>query len=163
MKTNIVVIGLDYEYNLKIGKLIADKINLYFLDVLQYINYSLFSIKDIIEKFGIEYLERKENSVVSSCAEFENTVICIPYMYFFRNNQYERFLNNSNIIYLEKQIKNIDTKNLEDTLLIDLIAKEDRILDFEKVCNKKITTKNKNEEDIVNEVINYLRSNKSEY
>lgn len=160
MKTNIVILGLDYEYNLDIAQLLADKTSLYFLDVKQYLNYSLFSRQEMEAKCGIDYLIKQENSVVKSCADFENTIICMPYMYFFRDNIYQRFFDNCEIIYLyfsKQKLQKIAYNNSSDnTLAIDILAFEDRNADINKISNIKVCVSNKNKQTVVKEILNNL-------
>ena len=91
---NIVILGLDYEYNLKIGKILSDSLGMFFLDFKDYVEYSLFSTKDMLEKCGVEYLEKQQKKCLMSASEFENTVLCIPYNYFFEQDNNKLFESN---------------------------------------------------------------------
>ena len=155
MKKNIVILGINYEFNLKVAQELSECIDMYFLDVEEFINYSLFSKVEMLQKCGVEYMTKQENSAVKSCAEFEKTIICIPHLYFFRDNMYKNFIQDSYIIYLYFSKDELDKmQNVSKTFEVDMIAFEDRNIDFEKVCNKKIDTLEKDCDAIVKEIIN---------
>ena len=162
MKSNIIIIGLDYKYNLEIGKLLADTTNLYFLDVMEYVNYTLFSRKDMQEKCGVEYLEKQENSAIKGCLEFENMVMTFPYVYFNRNANNEKFRSNATVIYLyfskEKLTKKIDDNSFLDTLSVDVIAFNDRDKELNNASDIKINVRNKKKQTVINEIVEKLRS-----
>ena len=162
MKSNIIILGLDYKYNLEIGKLLADKTNLYFLDVMEYVNYTLFSRKDMKEKCGVEYLEKQENSAIKGCLEFENTVMTFPYLYFVRNKNNIDLKSNAKIVYLYFSKKNL-TKKTDDgefweTLSVDIIVFDDRDKEMSSVSDLKIIVKNKKKQTVIKEIVEKLRS-----
>lgn len=164
MRNVIILLGLNYEYNVEIGQLVAQKSDLYFLDAKEYINYNLFSRKDMLEKCGIDYLQNQENSVIKSCADFENTIIAMPYMYFFRNKMYNNFLDKSYIVYLNfsyNKLKSLSNNVSDDSMLdLNLLAFDDRNDDMKKICDVKINVSNKKKETIVNEILNFYRGEK---
>ena len=162
MESNIIVIGLDYKYNLMIGKCLADAMSLYFLDADEYVNYALFSRKDMQEKCGIAYLEKQENSAINSCLEFENTVITLPYLYLSRNKSNKKFKNNATIVYLyfskENLTKKINSNSFSETLSIDVIAFDDRDKELTDMCDIKIYVRNKKKNTVLKEILDKLRS-----
>ncbi len=162
MKQNIVIVGLNYKYNLMIGKILANNFNMYFLDALEYVNYSLFSRNDMLEKCGIEYLNNQENKAIKSCSEFENSVICIPCDLFLRNQNFEKFKTTSNIVYLyfsqERLTNLINDSNDNNIAKVDLLVFEDRNNDLQKICDIMIKISNKKSQTIVKEIDRTLRS-----
>lgn len=154
MNKNIIIIGIDYKYNLNIAQLLSESIDMYFLDVEELVNYNLFSKSEMLEKCGIEYLTKQETSVIKSCADYENTIMCMPYSYFFRNKMYTNFLDNSYIIYLYFSKKTLlKKKDLSKTFNTDMIVFEERDNNLNNICNKKINVSNKKNETIVNEIL----------
>ncbi len=143
---NIVILGLDYEYNIKVGKTLSDNLGMFFLDFKEYVEYNLFSTKDMLEKCGKEYLLKQEKKCVESASEFENTVICMPYSYFFEQNAYKLFKSAYKVyVYFSKN--KLSKLYSGDTRAVDLIVFSDRDKDLTnvsdlKLCvgNKKITT-----------------------
>lgn len=164
MKSNIVIVGLNYEYNLDLSKSLSELTDLYFLDVREYINYTLFSRNDMLEKCGVEYLEKQEKSAIISCSNFENSIICIPSEYFVKDHMYENFKANSHIIYVYfsiNKLEKISQKFDEYSFLpINLIAFKDRDLELKNVSNLKICVGNKNLKTVANEIINFIKGTK---
>lgn len=160
MKINIVIIGLNYEYNLDISNMLADKTGMFLLDVNQYLNYSLLSRKNMEEVCGIEYLESQENAVIKSCAEFENSVICMPAMYFLRNEQYKNF-DRSVIIYIRHTKPSLEKVNdtqsqYYSALPVDLINFKDRDSELKSISYLTVNVTNKKKDTIVKEILTRL-------
>ena len=78
MIKNVVIIGLNYEYNIEIAQSVADSLEAYFLNGDEYVNYQLQNKKNMKELCGVEYLKAQENKAIKGCAEFENSIITIP-------------------------------------------------------------------------------------
>ncbi len=140
---NIVILGLDYEYNIKVGKTLSDDLGMFFLDFKEYVEYNLFSRKDMLEKCGKGYLALQERKCVASASEFENTVICMPYSYFCNEDAHKLFTSAYKVyLYFSKnKLKKLPV--IEDTITVDLITFSDRDEDITKVCNLKICVGNK--------------------
>lgn len=150
MDKNIVILGLNYEYNTNVGKLLSDNLGMFFLDFKEYVEYSLFSTKDILEKCGKEYLMEQEKKCVKSASEFENTVICMPYSYFFDENANKLYENAQKVyVYFSKnKLKN----NTNDTTPVDVIAFDDRDEQLKNECDIKVTVGNKKIDTVCNEI-----------
>ncbi len=152
---NIVILGIDYEYNIHIAELLTKSLDMYFLDVNHYLSYSLFSRSEMLAKCGLEYLNRQENLVVKSCADFENTIMCIPYNNFFREEIYKNFLEKSYIIYLYFSKEKLQEKQCSSNDLgVDLLVFDDRNNKINNICNKKICIGNKKDNTVINEILN---------
>ncbi len=156
---NIVILGLDYEYNLKIGKLLSDSLGMFFLDFKEYVEYSLFSTKDMLEKCGVEYLEKQQKKCLISASEFENTILCIPYGYFFEQDANKLFESTEKFyIYFSKnKLSKIEDA---DTLKVDLMVFSDRDLQLSNACNHKICVGNKKLETVEGEIMKILEGTK---
>ena len=153
MNKNIVILGFDYRYNISIAELLNQSLDMYFLDVNQYVNYALFSKSEMLEKCGIEYLNTQENKAIKSCAEFENTIMCIPNIYFFRSDNYKLFKENSFIVYLYQSKEKLLRKVKKEDFSADLLIFEDKDNELNNICNKKIIITNKKKESVVNEIL----------
>ncbi len=153
---NIVILGLNYEYNIQIGQLLTEKLDMYLLDFKQYVEYDLFSTKDMLEKCGVDYLNKQEKKCLKKCSEFEKSVICVPYSYFFDEDAYKLFKSDY-IVYLYFSKQKLQNVKSDDTLALDLIVFDERDQDLSENCNKKIVVSNKKPQTIVNEIISYVR------
>lgn len=155
MIDNVVIIGLNYEYNIEIAQSIADSFGLYFLNCDEYINYQLQNRKDMEELCGVEYLRTQENKAVKSCSEFENSIITIPSHYFLRDNQYTNF-SHSLIIYIkfskEKLIKQSKLGFVDEFIVPNLLTFEQNNFELERISKFIISVRNKKKSTIEDEI-----------
>ena len=77
--TNIVLVCLDGDFNRNICKELANKLDMFFADLKDYIEYDLLDSKTILEKCGIEYLAQREFKASQSFARFENSVLTVDF------------------------------------------------------------------------------------
>lgn len=115
MKPNLVVVGFEYEFNKKLCIYLADKLDMFFVDVKELIEYDLVNSKEALLRCGKEYIEKEERKTVRNVSEYENTVVNIPYDLFVNNRD---FFKNNNINIFIKPFKADD---------IDMLVMEDRI------------------------------------
>ena len=64
MKNKIIIVGLNYSYDKCLASNLADESGAFFLDVEDYISYSLFDRTAMKEKCGTEYLYKQEQSAI---------------------------------------------------------------------------------------------------
>ena len=95
---NIVIVSLDDKFNKNASSLLADKLEMFFAETKELIEYDLINPKDILQKCGIEYLKAREKKVVENISIYEGTVISIPFDLF---KDYFYLFDKSIIIYLE--------------------------------------------------------------
>lgn len=111
---NLVIIGFDYKKVKCLAKKLSDMLGMYFLDILDYIEYDLANKEEMIQTCGIDYYLKQESKIVSSSFTFENMVLNIRY------NQLYSYLKNFElpehniIIYLQTDEKNISKRVLKD-------------------------------------------------
>ena len=53
MKNKILIVGLDTAYNKSLAQNLANESGAYFLDIEDYVSYSLFNVHTMKEKCGI--------------------------------------------------------------------------------------------------------------
>ena len=105
----------EYEFNKKLCIYLADKLDMFFVDVKELIEYDLVNSKEALLRCGKEYIEKEERKTVRNVSEYENTVVNIPYDLFVNNRD---FFKNNNINIFIKPFKADD---------IDMLVMEDRI------------------------------------
>ncbi len=67
------------EYNNKVAKILADKLDAYYLDGSAYIVYELtYPVERYISDFGKELYEKKEQNAIKALEDYENTIIVLP-------------------------------------------------------------------------------------
>ena len=86
MKSNILLVGLDYDFIKNVANELANKFDMFFLDVNDLIEYNLIDTKNVKVTCGVEYFEKVEKKIALSVAEYENTVINFPYSLFLNAN-----------------------------------------------------------------------------
>lgn len=145
MKPNLVVVGFEYEFNKKLCIYLADKLDMFFVDVKELIEYDLVNSKEALLRCGKEYIEKEERKTVRNVSEYENTVVNIPYDLFVNNRD---FFKNNNINLFIKPFKADD---------IDMIVMEDRIALLKNDCKIFIENRENSVESCYNKIITKLK------
>ena len=86
MKSNILLVGLDYDFVKSVANELANKFDMFFLDVNDLIEYNLIDTKNVKVTCGVEYFEKVEKKIALSVTEYEKTVINFPYSLFLNAN-----------------------------------------------------------------------------
>ncbi len=80
MKSNISLIGLMPGYIYKVARILADKLEAFFLDGAAYISYEItYPIDEFISDFGRELYEVNERKAIRALEDYENTIIVLPF------------------------------------------------------------------------------------
>lgn len=145
MKPNLVVVGFEYEFNKKLCIYLADKLDMFFVDVKELIEYDLVNSKEALLRCGKEYIEKEERKTVRNVSEYENTVVNIPYDLFVNNRD---FFKNNNINIFIKPFKADD---------IDMLVMEDRIALLKNDCKIFIENRENSVENCYNKIITKLK------
>lgn len=137
MKSNILLVGLDYDFIKDVANALAGKFDMFYLDVKDLIEYTLIDAKDVQVKCGLEYFKKIETKIALSAAEYENTVINFPY---------ELFLNANFSNILGKRAVTIFIKMDKETLIKDNFKNAEKsVLSIEILTcdelNKMLTNK----------------------
>lgn len=94
---NVVLVSLAEKFCKGVAVLLAEKLDMYNVDAKEMVVYDLINPKEVLEKCGLEYLKKRERSVISSISGFQNSVISINFNLFMDN--YDLF-ENSFVCYL---------------------------------------------------------------
>ena len=147
MKTNITLICLLDAFNKNIGKLLCDKLDMFFVDVEDMIEFELGDTNHILsvlgDKEGKKYMKETEAKVVKRIASFENTLVCVKPKTLFSNRNYDRLKKSNYIVYLQ-----ISPKYLSK------IAEESKDIIDEKLLTVAFTEKDKMYVDSSDMVVN---------
>lgn len=129
---NMLIISLDEKFTKNVANILADMLEMYFADCKDLIIYDLINPKEVLQKCGYEYLQKREKGVIMNCSEYENTVISISYDLF---REYSEFFSNSFVIYLELpklKLKEPTNKIAYQSRDEFLKEKADMVLSFER-------------------------------
>ena len=147
---NIVLVCLDGDFNRLVCKELAEKLDMFFADLGDYIEYDLLDSKAILEKCGLEYLNEREYGAAKSFAKFENAVLTVGYDLFKQNRS--AFTKSSLIVYLRLSKKWIDKKET-----INLLSFEWRDEYLASQSGLIIQLKSKAKTKAINEVMQGLQ------
>jgi len=133
MKTNITFICLLQNYSKNVAKLLCDKLDMYFTDVEDMLEFELGDVDHIMNmlgsKDGKKYMKETEVKVVKRIASFENTLVCVEPTTLFSNKNFDRLKKTSYIIYLQISPKFLgkraeETKDIIDEKMLTLAFTE---------------------------------------
>ena len=147
MKTNITFICLLENFSKNIGKLLCEKLDMFFVNVEDMIEFELGDTEHILDvlgnREGKRYMKDIETKVVKRIASFENTLVCARPATLFGNKNYDRFKKTSYFVYLQ-----ISPKYLSK------VAEETKDIIDEKMLTVAFTEKDKMFVDSADMVVN---------
>lgn len=133
-KANICLIGLSNHFVDKYAFELSKKLDMFYANTSQIIQFELFDLNKMEEVCGKEYLEKKETSIIKRVCKFENTVLNVEYHLLNNQSNYNIIKENCLIIYLKLNLnrykKEIEKENLSEgsnILNIDLFNDRDFI------------------------------------
>ena len=160
MKNKILIVGLDTAYNKSLAQNLANESGAYFLDIEDYVSYSLFNVHTMKEKCGIYYFNQQEYKSIVSCADYENSVINFPCDLFLRNEMYKFFIESSICVYVkfsELAINKADKNYSDDAkLTTNILCFKEINKQLESICDYTIYVKNKKISTIIKEIISKI-------
>lgn len=125
MKSNILLVGLDYNFIKNVAGELANKLDMFFLDVNDLIEYNLIDAKNVRVKCGVEYFEKVEKKIALSVAEYENTVINFPYSLFLNANFSSILAKRALIIFIKMDKETLvkeNFKNNKNSLSLEILT-----------------------------------------
>ena len=75
MISNIVVACLREDLKQNIVKILADKLEMYFADIDELVKYEAINPQEVIDRVGVEYLQKLTDKQVYNISTYENTII----------------------------------------------------------------------------------------
>ncbi|MBS3051760.1 MAG: shikimate kinase [Candidatus Aenigmarchaeota archaeon] len=168
-KSNISLIGFWATGKTTIGKELARKLNMDFVDIDQIIeNKSKMSIFEMFEKLGEEKFREMEIKEMDKIQTMKNTVIACGAGVVLNNINMKNLKQNSVVIWLDANSKEIAERIKKDKNFRILRPKEltlDRIDEFlgvrnslyKKYCDFKIDTFGKSISQNINEILENLK------
>lgn len=117
---NIIVVSLDEKFCNSVSSFLASKLDMYYANCKDLIEYDLIDPKDVLDKCGVEYLRKREKGVIENCASYQNTIIAINYDLF---KDYFQLFDKSVIIYLF-----VPKEKISDTINNIVFEKRDKFL-----------------------------------
>ena len=157
MKTNIALVCLFNNYSRNVSKLLGDKLDMFYVDVEDMLDFELGDvehIRDVLgDKEGENYISKSRNKVIESVCSFENTIITIDPSALFEKKTYKKVTQSCFVVYLQISPKYFATKaksskdNIPDDILGIAFAERDKqyvdesdlVVDCSKLKESKAT------------------------
>jgi len=163
MKSNIVLIGFMGAGKTVIGKTIARSLDMRLVDMDKLIEEKAgMSINEIFSKYGEEHFRRLETEMSKECGEFCNTIISTGGGIVLNSKNIELLKKNSLVFLLWADVETIYERikyktdrpllRVENPLLKISELLEYRREMYEKSCDYKIETDNKEIDEVAMEI-----------
>ena len=113
VKNNIVLFCLDYDYSLSIGKNLADRFQMYFLDIQGLYEFDIKprTLTETIREGGIERYRHEIQGAIKYVSTFDNALIAIESGAVLNPINVQRLKEHSLVVYIRKLPKwSIDSK-----------------------------------------------------
>lgn len=130
LKNNILLLCLSGKYARKIGEKLANKLEMFFVDVNDILEYNLVN-NSMLQNFGIEYYKKEQRKVVLSISQYENSLVTGNMNLFFENDVIEKYLPNFTTIYLKFEKESLKKIEIDFELKNTHIAFEEE----DKICS----------------------------
>ena len=167
-KSNVYLVGLMGSGKTSIGKILAKRMGMNFIDLdNEIIKDQQCSISEIFDRFGEEKFRHLENEKLLSTVEIDNCVISTGGGIIMDQDNIKIMVENGSIIHLDidletqlLRIKNkknrplLRDKDDERKILVKMRKERDHI--YKKIAIGSVNTSNKKRNDIVNEVVNII-------
>ncbi len=141
MKTNIALICLLNNYSNEVAELLSEKLEMFFVDVDEMVEFELGDAEHINETLGDQegaaYIKKCEDKVVSNVAGFENTIISLSPTTMFSGQNYEVLSQTSYVIYLQIAPKFFEKRAKFSADVIDKDLTELNFTDCDKLYVEK--------------------------
>lgn len=126
---NILLVCLDDKFIKDVSASLAEKLDLFFVDCGDMIEYDITNSKDVVKKCGFEYLKKRERGVLSGCADYENTVLSLKFEIFsefYDCFKYSLivFVDESNLNLNEKEMKEYKSQKISLSEVFDVTVKK---------------------------------------
>lgn len=166
MITNICLVGMMGANKHEIGKLLAKKLNMNFVDIDELVSYDHLPIAQLFAKFGeshFHYLERQELKRVCG---YENTVVSTGSGVFFKDENVKTVQKTCAIIYIYVSFAEIQNRIYNSEITRDMakgisIHQMKEFYDlctekFRRYCHLEVDTSNLSAEDSADKIFEIL-------
>lgn len=161
MKSNILLVSLDYDFTKAVAIKLANYFDMHYLDIKDLIEYSLMDRENMKLKCGLEYVEKEEQKILNSVRDYENSVINFPYSLYMKNNNNLYLSDNAITIFIkinENLLYNLNSKKeIGKQLTVELITQNELSEMLEKKTECCVSIKTIDEIECVNNIIEKLK------
>jgi len=162
-KSNVCLIGLAKNITDKIGKELAIKLDMFYANLEEIMEFELIDIHNVEIVCGKDYLAKKENSILKRICTYENTLVNIDYSMLNNNSTLEFVKDNCLIIYIrfdiDKYIKQLREENIsfeEKQIYSELYPDRDYLCS--NMADLVVLSEKEDEKEISDEIFNAILS-----
>ena len=136
MISNICIIGLIPEVTAQVSMALAEKLEMFYANVDDLIEFELMDMKKLEEVCGTEYLIQEEKSIVRKICSYENTLLTLKYSVLNNEDNIRNIRENCLLIYLRFDKPNYD---------VVVKRESSEVLDEEVYNDRDVICKNRSE------------------
>jgi len=114
LKKNLTIIALNTEFKKNIAKKLANELDMFYVDINEFVKYDVVDVNEIIKTAGLEYYNTLETKAVKTISGYENTLTTLNLSTFFCNDNYKYLKQSSLFIYIKVKYSDFKTKLLEE-------------------------------------------------
>lgn len=157
-KSNLCLIGLSKQFTDEICKELSVRLDMFYANVEQILEYELQDMQRMEELCGKEYLLKEEKSIIKRVATYENTVVNINYSNLNNETNLNYIKSNCLLIYLklekDRYRREQDKENLtKNEKLINLDLYKDRDFICKNISDLTILCGELTKEEIINIIL----------
>ena len=108
MISNICIIGLIPEVTAQVSMALAEKLEMFYANVDDLIEFELMDMRKLEEVCGTEYLIREEKNIVRKICSYENTLLTLKYSVLNNEDNIRNIRENCLLIYIRFDKPNYD-------------------------------------------------------
>lgn len=164
MKTNITIVCFVNSFEKKVAKALADDLELYYVDVNDFMEFNLINSSEVLTTCGADYLTKIERKTVKTVSEFENTVITLDTNMLFDKENIKSLKETSIMVYIqvinkafENEIKNAATED-KAHLEVQGLVFEEREKQLLTACDIVVPSNNLNEKSTIKKVVKAINA-----
>lgn len=166
----VILIGFMGVGKTSVGKALSKRLNIDFIDTdCEIEKITINTITEIFEKYGEKYFRKLENQILKNLVQSDNKIISTGGGIIVSKENYEILKKEENVIFLDASTETIiqhlskethirpllkDSKNLYKKIDDLMSIRYER---YKEVCNIRIDVNGKNIDEVVSQILVYLR------
>lgn len=164
MKTNITIISFINSFEKKVAKALADDLELYYVDVNDFMEFNLINVNEVLTTCGPDYLNKIERKTVKTVSDFENTVITLNTNMLFDKENIKSLKESSIIVYIQLPSKMVEGESKKvaasDKSHLDVqnLVMEEREKQLLSICDIVVPSNNLNEKSTIKKVVKEINA-----
>ena len=136
-KSNICIVGLSKQFIDEVCRQLSNKLDMFYANVQEIIEFELMDLAKVEEICGVEYLLKEEKSIIRRVCTYENTLINIEYSSLNNESTLDIVKHNCLLIYLRLDSNRFIAEQNREALSDNIkLINQDVFSDRDFICNK---------------------------